>query len=191
MTQLQTFESPVAQFHQLVVEAEDRTNHSLNEESESYLVFLLMRFSKNPGFAVTPVAIDYLQSAGATGQVKIEQLRDVGDKCLLLSGFFPEQAEKRLVSIGYFINIGRTAYHELAANAGKGIGSLYHQLANRFVELMDILQSIRLLDEEKVFNPMLAMDILQECGSSQARKSLAMYTNATPVMVKGNMDIIH
>ena len=191
MTQLQQHDSPIAQFHQLVVEAEDRTHLHLNEESESYLVFLLMRFSKSPRFAATPVAIDYLQCFESTGRVKIDQLRDVGDKCLLLSGFFPEQAEKRLVTIGYFINLGRTAYHEISTSVGQSVGELYLQLARQFVELMDILQSIRLLDSEKGFDPLLAMDLIQECGNSQARESLAQVTNATPVFIKEDERIQH
>ena len=93
----------VAQWQALVKDAESSSNLRLNNELESYLVFLLGRFNQRPDIANCILAKEYLVglTKGFAGQR--DCLREVGDKCLLFAGFFPEQAEKRQVKIKYFI----------------------------------------------------------------------------------------
>jgi hypothetical protein len=85
----------VAQWHSLVRQAEEEYGSYLDESMESYLVFTLMRFMKDQDLATQAVALD--------------QLRDIGDQCLLLSGLYPKRAERRLVRVSYYVNIGRAA----------------------------------------------------------------------------------
>ena len=67
----------------LVHEAETAAAHPLDEEMQSYLEFLLMRFTENPELAASILAVEYLQSMHTTGRIGQDQLRNVGDKCLL------------------------------------------------------------------------------------------------------------
>jgi hypothetical protein len=104
-----------ADWQNLVKEAEDANHHALSEDLESYLVFLLARFTCKPEIANSVLALDFLHSLEQVGQNRVAALRDVGDQSLLFAGLFPGRAEHRHVPISYFIKIGRSAYATLAS----------------------------------------------------------------------------
>jgi hypothetical protein len=183
--------TPLAQFHRLVSEAELFSNQHLDETSESYLVFLLMRFSNRQQLGSRPIALEYLEGINRVGSDRQSHLQDVADQCLILTGFFPEQAAQRLVSVGYFINIGRSAYLELAETTTRAVSALFRKIADEFVMLMDILHTIRLQDPAKIFDPLLAMDIVQHSGGIQAQKVLQGYTHSTPMFIAQEAHRVH
>ena len=78
-----------AQWHTLVKEAENNSHLMLGEELESYLVFLLVRFTAKPEIAKSVLGLDFLHCAQVTGYQKHDELREVGDKCLLIAGLSP------------------------------------------------------------------------------------------------------
>ena len=121
--------SELAQWHTLVQEAEQDYGVHLDEAMQSYLVFTLMRFAKNSQLNSKALALDYLTSHHLSSQLRSERLRDIGDQCLLVSGLFPQSAEKRLVGTGYYVDLGRSAYHHISTVTQKGIAELYQQLA--------------------------------------------------------------
>ena len=107
MRRLVLHPTSTAQWHSLVCDAESAANIYLDEELESYLVFLLMRFLSKPDIAEKIIALDYIDSLLSSGQRKQEKLRDVGDVCLIHAGLFPRRARRKRVSEQYFIDIGR------------------------------------------------------------------------------------
>ncbi|HFE38885.1 MAG TPA: hypothetical protein ENK06_10790, partial [Gammaproteobacteria bacterium] len=121
--------SSTAQWQKLVLDAEAACDFQLSEDLESYLVFLLMRFLEKPEFTSKIMAMDYLHSFIANGQVQQEKLRDVGDHCLLFSGLFPKIAERRQVKISYYVAMGKTAYQHLGDTCKAQLNEFYHQLA--------------------------------------------------------------
>ncbi len=131
-----------AQWHNLVSEAEAAAHCQLDETMESYLVFTLMRFCQRPELTHSIMALEFLDGLQQNGLKQHDALRDIGDKCLLVSGLFPHTARRRLVNISYFIDIGRSAYQHLHERAH----SIYGQLALEFVPMMDVLHALRSLD---------------------------------------------
>ena len=127
----------------LVHEAERGAATRLDEELESYLVFLLMAHTRDVQLGRHVVALDYLLARAETGRRLRQELRDVGDRCLLLAGLYPEQAQRRLVSLGYFLDIGARAYDELACALSAGIAALYDRLARAFARLVRVLMELR------------------------------------------------
>lgn len=114
MEQLVLHPTETSQWHALLNEAQRDAQCFLNEEIESYLVFLLMRFSQSPQIASSVLAVDFLHSSQLIGGRKRELLQEVGDKSLLFSGLFPGIAERKYVSVDYFINLGKSAYFTVA-----------------------------------------------------------------------------
>ncbi len=158
-----------AQWHALVNDAQVACQCQLEEEAESYLVFLLMRYLTRPEFVSKIIALDYLKGSLSQGQLKFDRLREVGDQCLLFSGLFPHQAQKRQVKISYFVKIGQSAYHNLASVVSTENAQLYHSLAYSFVSLMDILHSIREMNRtQPLLQPLIAMELWRETGSKKA-----------------------
>ena len=118
-----------AQWQSLVEDAKSSSNLRLNNELESYLVFLLGYYNHRPDIANSVLAKEFLTSMTERCSRQRECLREVGDKCLLFAGFFPEQAEKRHVKIKYFIELGQSAYIQVASLSKAGSASLYSALS--------------------------------------------------------------
>jgi hypothetical protein len=192
MTALLLEPTTLAQWHALVNEAEQAADQRLDESLESYLVFLLMRYTTEPGLAARVMAMDYLKAMQESGQQRGYQLREVGDHCLLLSGLFPQRAERLRVRIGYFVDLGRSAYAELSSSLSHGAAQLYESLAMGFVALMDTLHAIRQLGAaQPCFNALQAYDLWQDTGSSRARSTLTGYTRGTPILIEDGDDTRH
>jgi hypothetical protein len=175
-----------AQWHALVSEAEAACQYKLDEELESYLVFLLMRFVGKPELAASVLALEYLSGLEAAGGVRRERLRDVGDRCLLYSGLFPQQAERRLVRIGYFVALGRTAYQQVAQSVQHGGAGFYAQLAEGFTLLRDVLQATRELHGEPAIEPLQAAELWNDTASRRAFELLRQVTDALPAPEDGS-----
>ncbi len=162
-----------AQWNKLVLEAEEAIHVHLDEDLESYLVFLLMRFHSRPEIAKSVMALEYLEGLLASGRARWEQMRSVGDQCLLYSGFFPRRARKNRVTISYYIDLGRSAYRNLAEDDRSSFSETFTKLAIHFVELMDTLQAMRSLGTERpLLDPLTAAEVWQESGGQYARSTL-------------------
>jgi hypothetical protein len=173
-----------AQWHELVKEAEAFNGVSLDEELESYLVFLLMRYTGKPELAAKVMALDYLHGAQAIGSERREKMRDVGDQCLLFSGLFPKRAEKRRVRVSYYVDLGRTAYQNVAEAAQAAMAEMFTHLAESFVSLMDTLQAMRSMhNQDNQLEPIQAFELWRETGSQRARTILEQTSQATPLLV--------
>lgn len=143
MKQLILHPTDISQWHALVNEAQAATRLILNENTESYLVFLLMRFSHGPKLIESVVALDFLESMRKPRQMQVDSLRDVGDKSLLFCGLFPGIAEQRHVSLSYFSDLGQAAYLTVSELQDKQTADLYFQLSAQFITLQQILQAMR------------------------------------------------
>ena len=143
MKELILHPTDISQWYALVNEAEAATQLALNENTESYLVFLLQRFSQAPQLLESVIAIDFLESMGASGQPHIDKLRAVGDKSLLLSGLFPGIAQRRHVTIDYYTGMGQTAYLTISELKHASVSELYLELSECFTSMQKILQAMR------------------------------------------------
>jgi hypothetical protein len=172
-----------AQWQCLVSEAEAAADLRLDETLESYLVFTLMRFTQRPELLGSVMALEFLDGLNQAGHQQHEQLRDVGDKCLLVSGLFPHNARRRLVSIGYFVNLGRSAYQQLHDK----LHNFYGQLAEDFVPMMDVLHAVREMNKTAQRLDLLdAFQLWEESGSRHALARISDDTSAQPLKNHNN-----
>ena len=170
-----------AQWQALVHEAQSACDRHLDEALESYLVFLLMRFADKPHCVARIMAADYLDSQALPGEQRADKLRDVGDHCLLFSGLFPQLAERRLVRISYFVNIGRASYRQLSDGLDRGWASVYSHLSEAFIVLVDILHAMRELGGVAALTPLQAMDFWQQTGSRRCYRQVCADGRCMPV----------
>ena len=143
MKELILHPTDICQWHALVNEAQAATQLILNETTESYLVFLLMRFTQGPKLIESVVALDFLEGMHRPRPLQMQFLRDVGDKSLLFCGLFPGIAKKRHVSLNYFFELGQAAYLTVGELEEKQSADLYFQLSDQFANLQQILQAMR------------------------------------------------
>lgn len=133
----------ISQWYALVSEAEAATQLVLNENTESYLVFLLQRFAHAPQLAESILALDFLESMAAFGKKQIEKLTVVGDKSLLLCGLFPGVVERRNVQLDYYVDMGKAAYLSVSELQNTPDSELFLDLSTNFPNLQTILQALR------------------------------------------------
>jgi len=172
MSVIITNKTAIEMWQGLVHNACETCQQPLEEELESYLVFMLMRHLQDSSLASKPMAPDYLKGMQTQGQSGIQQLQLVGDQCLLCSGLYPYRSRRRLVKAQYYIDIGRSAYLQMASRAKRSSIQLYENLSRYFVEMMDILQALRYSANPELLDSLLLMENWQDNHSRYARKLL-------------------
>lgn len=170
-----------AQWQALVKEAEENSHLLLGDELESYLVFLLVRFTNKPEMARSVLALDFLQSVQAQGMQQKNKLRDVGDKCLLFAGLFPGRAQRRRINISYYVDMGQSAYGILSAISQQTLANLYQKLEKSFVQLMDILHTLREFSQHLTL--LQAEELWHDTNSQHALATFRRYTQGMPIRV--------
>jgi hypothetical protein len=170
-----------AAWYRVVIEAKQRASCELDEATESYLVFLLMRYLQRPDLVRSVLALRFLRASQDTGRSRSDAMQDVGDQCLIYAGLFPEQAHRRRVRVTYFIDLGRAAYDAVADGTTRGYARLYSDLAEAFVPLTDVLRALRADEGRPLHDALLAAEHWAETGSPAALHELGRYTDSVPV----------
>jgi len=181
MSELILEPNAVASWHRVVSEAAVRVRYPLDEDRESYLVFMLQRYLARPEMVRSVLAMQFLEGLGDRGRVRSEHLRDVGDQCLLFAGLFPGQAERRRVNPDYFIDLGRSAYTVVAEGSAAALAALYHSLAEAFAALADVLFALRGDPSTPLLGALDAAEQAVGRSGPLGHAELARYTDATPV----------
>ena len=127
----------------LVREACTRCGQSLGEAQESYLVFVLLRHQRDGHLLARTQALEWLEAQLRVGSARSDALRDAGDRCLLIAGLFPALAQRRRVSVEYFIDLGRGAYQGVADSGRSAYADLFAQLASTYHQLVHTLRAVR------------------------------------------------
>ena len=137
---------------------------------EHYVVQLLA------GYAVrqiesTPLALRMLAAAEAPPPERRRHLRRIGDTSLYVSGFWSESLEGRMVDVDYYIEMGGSAYGELAREGVRSsadpFGDVFGELAVNFVRFVGALALI----SRRVATPTSDRDILRLYRQWQRTKS--------------------
>src|SRR4029079_3201416 len=118
----------------------------------------------------TPLALRMLAAADAPTPERRRQLRHIGDTSLYVSGFWSESLEGRVVDVDYYIEMGGSAYGELARGglrATDPLGDVFGELAVNFVRLVGALALI----SRRVATPTSDRDILRLYRHWQRTKS--------------------
>src|SRR3954454_2224804 len=80
---------------------------------EHYLVQLLAAYAAQP-IDDAPLALKMLAAIEAAPRERRAHLREIGDTSLYVSGFWGESLDESPVDVDYYIEMGGTAYGELA-----------------------------------------------------------------------------
>src|SRR5262249_49158770 len=101
----------------------EKNKLSSEQDSFHYLVNLMVHHMESERFfakdeegrmkshVVAGLYAEYRKGASATKQIV---LRKMGDVCLMVTGFFPDSLNRKLVDIDYYSGMGGTAYWQLS-----------------------------------------------------------------------------
>lgn len=141
---LELVTQPQAFFHELVASALDSQRVTPRPETELYLVKLLEQFMLTERFRGEPLALmlkDALEQPLA--ELQRQRLREMGDHSLYVAGFFQDSLNRKLVDVDYYIDMGGSAYQQVAARADSEVSKqLYLELSEKFGSFVDVLAEV-------------------------------------------------
>src|SRR5262252_350031 len=112
---------------------------------EHYVVQLLAAYAAQ-GIADGPLALKLAAAADAAPHERRRSLREVGDTSLYVSGFWADSLADKLVDIDYYIELGGSAYGELARGGtgwtGDPFGEVFGELASNFPTFVEVLEMV-------------------------------------------------
>lgn len=124
-------------------------NVSAEQESFEYLVDLMVRHMESEQFfakdeagrpAHNTLAHLYAEYLSGNAEQKRVVLRRLGDICLLVSGFFPDSLNRKLIDVDYYFGMGGTAYQQLSSlQMTKAARKLYQELSSKFKTYAEVL----------------------------------------------------
>ena len=139
-------ESPAEYFRDLVESAMRRQHLAAREITSFYLVNLLTGFMHSD-HALTPgdqeaLGLRFVRALQAAGVKQRDELRQVGDRSLFVSGFFSDSLARSLVDVDYYIQLGESAYGSLARQSDETFGDAFDELSAKFAAFVDVFGDI-------------------------------------------------
>lgn len=85
----------------------------------------------------------YLLAQQSDQSMKLNLLRELGDRALYVGGYFGESLKRKIIDIDYYIQMGEAAYRQLSTeHYDEELGQVYWTLSSRFVDYIDVLTVI-------------------------------------------------
>jgi hypothetical protein len=138
-------------FHERVESAAQHQRAGVSENARYYLSSLLAeqvrREDEDPS-GPNPTLVE-LQHRAVTAPAPAEAVnwwRKLGDRSLLLSGYFREHLERRRISRSYCVRMGEGAYRSLERLLdlrGAGFAGIYAELAERYEACVEVIAEVR------------------------------------------------
>ncbi len=139
-------ESPVEYFRELVESAMKRQHLAARELTSFYLVNLLTGFVHFDRSATAPedeaLGLRFVRALQAAGVRQRDELRQVGDLSLFISGFFADSLTRSLADLDYYIYLGEYAYGSLARQGDDTFGDVFDELSGKFAAFVDVLGEV-------------------------------------------------
>lgn len=133
---------PIEHFKELVSTAVRHQKIRTNEQAEFYLSSLLASFAASQRSVEEPLALTYLKALGATREVQLQQMKQLGDLSLFISGFFSDSLKRKLVDLDYYMNLGVNSYGFVASMQKGTVAELFDELAKKFCLFVDVLTEV-------------------------------------------------
>ena len=135
---------PQAYFYELVCESLGKHQVSTSPETEVYLVNLLEKFMTTESLKNDPLALMIKEALEEPRREEQRRLfRQVGDLSLYVAGYFQDSLNRKLVDVDYYIDMGGTAYRQVAARIDESFQrQVFGELAEKFGSLVDVLAGI-------------------------------------------------
>lgn len=139
-------ESPSEYFRDLVESAIKRQHLEARELTSFYLVNLLTGFVHFDRSATPPedeaLGIRFVKALQTAGLRQRDELRQVGDLSLFISGFFADSLTRGPIDVDYYIYLGEYAYASLARHGDDTFGDVFDELAEKFAAFVDVLGEV-------------------------------------------------
>jgi hypothetical protein len=159
----------------------------LNNHTSHYVVNLLTMFARSEalyestddGLQLRPLAMMFVDAVDAPTEAERNTiLQRLGDVSLFMAGFFADGLQRAAVDMDYYVYMGGGAYHSLATHMrgtvkGNAFGDVFSELANKFQDMVDVLNEVReSARTDNDSNLLRIYELWMKTGSSRARRLL-------------------
>jgi len=144
-------------FREAMSTAQREHGVQLTEPAQVYLINLMVEFVRSESaFAGAergekPTLVTLMSRAQEAEPAEAVRIyKHLGDSSLYLSGFFSESLEREIVSRDYYVSMGGQAYQSVASliRGHAALSSvLFEELAERFADLVELLEAMSLHGE--------------------------------------------
>ena len=129
-----------AHWYAMLGRAEYMMQDSLPEGVGHYLVQIFFRQDKESLFVLDGQNSFFSNNSRASDYTKLQRL---GDKCLLLCGFYPEFCQMYGMDLKNWLEMGAGAYRKLTLLADEEEESIYQIMSDNFSSDVDILVNMQ------------------------------------------------
>lgn len=171
----------VYQWHQLIQQACEYVGIELDPEIQSYLLLTLMRYIDDETLAENAIMMKLELHAEGTREQRQQALKSTAEHCLILSALFPSHIDRQFIRISHYIQLGIDSYRELSALTLDNDKKIYDKLAKHFIQLIDVLYTIRIFNGSPALPLMQAMELWSDTGSKTAYQTLVMNRRSIPL----------
>ncbi|MDH5393218.1 MAG: hypothetical protein OEY11_08545 [Gammaproteobacteria bacterium] len=173
----------IALYHwnQLIQDACEYANIELKPETQGYLLLTLVSYIKNESLAEKAIALDLRFESEPSQPNYQQQLKAQADHSLILAGLFPAHIARQSYRISHYIKLGSDNYQTLSDLMEGNDRIIYRQLAESFVELVDILHIIRCFNGSPAMPLIQAMELWSDTGSKTAYQILTTNRQSIPL----------
>lgn len=165
----------------LIQDACGYANIELSGECHSYLLLTLVRYIQDEKLAEEAIEMDLLNESQSVIKNQLQQLKTQADHCLMLAGLCPAHIDRHSIRISHYITLGRECFARLSELVDNNDRLIYQQLARSFVDLVDVLYTIRAFNGAPEIPLIQAMELWSDTGSKAAYQVLTSNRQSIPI----------
>ncbi|MAV29075.1 MAG: hypothetical protein CMF43_04650 [Legionellales bacterium] len=128
-----------------IQQAINLTNHQLTAHTERYIANILNQYMRDQALTDTPIDIAWVEPVYTPKEAIIKH-QHIGNRCLIICSFFPNQADHYNTTLTHYLQVGQSAYH-FVANQKKPSTiefELFSELSEQFIVITSILKHIKI-----------------------------------------------
>lgn len=173
----------IALFHwnQLIRQACEYSKINLTDDLQSYLLLTLVRYIQNEDLAENAIAMHLSSQSQVVVKNRQQLLKTQADHSLILAGLFPAQLERQSIRISHYIKLGSDSFRHLSNLVADNDRVIYEKLSESFVQLVDILHTIRAFNGSPALPLIQAMELWSDTGSKTAYQQLTINRQSFPL----------
>lgn len=137
-------------FKEILDMAIEKKRTKISDEAAFYLLGMLrLGLREDPHFDAATTIKRYEAIFAGKGP---ESFRDIGDSALIITGIWWQSLSRKLVSIDFYIELGRMSYQR-EAERQKSLAQLFEELSENFDKSVNILmEATRCISEASMTN---------------------------------------
>lgn len=184
--QLAMYTTESANWYALLNKAQAAADYYFHPIVENYLVYVFATMSNDLEFLPGKTVRITDHFPYTKRERELLNTRKIGERSLILSGLFPDQAQKTGVPLVYLMERGKDAYAELAKTLPDN--NLYTYFSKHFTKVVDVLQMVsEICEYSHSIDLFQACELWQETGSQRSYSFIQNNTRSFPVNIRSEL----